>query len=377
VAEQKGTPRDIEKEIGELEERVDRLRALYEQYFLGFEKLEPAVPRKDVDRRFMILRKENIRNTALRYRFNVVNQKYNTYAMHWTRICRQIEEGTFKRHVKKAQERFGDTSTAAAARRRAREEVDKDFDVDIDFEDLDATNMDDVLAEADRAASKYERAPIDTLPPGSGPASRPTPPPGSAPRQSPSSPIDRVARPVALPAGKSGPKLIRKIVKGPDSAPDSAPTPAPQTAPTPPPQPAPAARPHASPSGSIRGPMPSAPQIRPMNAPGPQSERRLPVPAAPPSDRRMPAAATPPGAPPAPLSERRLPVPPAGGPARPMIRPAIRPASPSKPDLGEVEDRPSQQHLVPKPGPHAPVPAPSRPRAPLPLPSQTGRDEKK
>jgi hypothetical protein len=337
VAEQKAPPRNIEKEIAELEERVDRLRVLYEQYFLGYEKLEPSVPRKEVDRRLAILRKDNIRNTALRYRFNVITQKLNTYAMHWTRICRQIEEGTFKRHVKRAQERFGDTTTAAAARKRAREEADKEFDVDIDFEDLDATNMDDVLAEADRAASKYERAPIDTVPP------------GSAPKPSPSSTIDRVARPVALPAGKSGPKLIRKVVKGPDSAPDSAPTPAPQSAPP--------ARPHASPAGSIRGPMPSAPLIRPA-VPGPPSERRLPVPAPPPSDRRMPAAPLP-----APQSERRLPVPPAGGPARPMIRPAIRPAAPSKPDLGDP--------------PHAPAPAPSRPRAPLPLPSQSGRDEKK
>ncbi len=44
-------PVDIEKLIGELEIAVDRLRSLYEQYFMGIEKLEPMVPRKDVDRR--------------------------------------------------------------------------------------------------------------------------------------------------------------------------------------------------------------------------------------------------------------------------------------------------------------------------------------
>lgn len=386
VAEQKGAPpRDIDKEIHELEERVDRLRVLYEQYFLGYEKLEPTVPRKEVERRFAILRKENIRNTALRYRFNVVNQRYNTYGMHWTRICRQIEEGTFKRHVKKAQERFGDVVSGAAARRRAREEADKGFDVDIDFEDLDATKMDDVLAEADRAAAKYERPPLDTIPPGAGAAGSASAPPSSPPsvpmpNASPSSPSDRVVRPVAFPAGKSGPKLIRKVVRGPDSAPDSAPTPAPA--------PSPAARPQPESSGAIRGPMPGAPQIRPMSPshPGPQSERRLPLPApaAPPSDRRMPVPAAAPSserrlpAPPAtapgiPLSERRLPVPPAGSPARPMIRPAIRPATQSRPDLGDVNDRPSQ----PRPQ-AAPAPAPSRPiRAPLPLPSKSGGDEKK
>ena len=35
---------DIEKLVGELEIAVDRLRSLYEQYFMGIEKLEPTVP---------------------------------------------------------------------------------------------------------------------------------------------------------------------------------------------------------------------------------------------------------------------------------------------------------------------------------------------
>ena len=83
-------PKEQEIAINELEDRVDRLRNIYEQYFLGFERLEPTVPRKDVDRRFAILRKEQIRNTAMRFRLNVITQKYNTYAMHWVRICRQI-----------------------------------------------------------------------------------------------------------------------------------------------------------------------------------------------------------------------------------------------------------------------------------------------
>ena len=78
--------------VSELETRLDRLRHLYDQYFLGFEKLEPQVPRKDVERRIDQLRKEQIRNTALRFRFNVVAQKYNTYSTLWGRTCRQIRQ---------------------------------------------------------------------------------------------------------------------------------------------------------------------------------------------------------------------------------------------------------------------------------------------
>lgn len=159
------TPKEQEIAIGELEERVDRLRALYEQYFLGFEKLEPSVPRKDVDRRFAILRKQQIRNTALRFRFNVLTQKFNTYQMYWVRICRQIEEGTFKRHVRRANERFG--------KPRGGEAADISIDVDLaDFE-LDDADMDSALAEANAAAAAYAETKHDTEPP----TPRPAPPP--------------------------------------------------------------------------------------------------------------------------------------------------------------------------------------------------------
>lgn len=282
--------REIEIAIGELEERVDRLRVLYEQYFLGFEKLEPTVPRKDVDRRFALLRKENIRNTALRFRFNVVTQKYNTYAMHWTRICRQIEEGTFKRHVRRAQQRFGDAKPA-------HDRPDSSLDLEVDFEDLDATDLDALLEEADRAAAKFERPPADTVPPPRAPSPPPAAPaPAARPAPPPSQPHDRVARPAPLPAGAAKPLLVRKVVKAPT---------------------------------------PSAPG-QPVAPPAPSSVR-------------VPVAA--------PLSANRLPLPPPSAPglpvrqpgARPLIRPVQRPPSPS----------PSQPDVDPKTGTRPRPPLPS------------------
>jgi hypothetical protein len=104
---------EIERLVGELELAVDRVRSLYEQYFMGIEKLEPLVPRKDVDRRIHILRKEQIRNTAQRFRFQMIIQRYNTYQTHWQRICREMENGTYKRHVIRAQQRFGPGRSAS------------------------------------------------------------------------------------------------------------------------------------------------------------------------------------------------------------------------------------------------------------------------
>ena len=94
--------------VSELELRVERLRQLYDQYFLGFEKLEPTIARKDVDRKFELLRKEHIRNTGVRFRFQVLTQRYNTFQSYWHRICRQIELGTYERHVNKARKKYGD-----------------------------------------------------------------------------------------------------------------------------------------------------------------------------------------------------------------------------------------------------------------------------
>jgi hypothetical protein len=132
---------EIDKLIGELEVAVDRVRSLYEQYFMGFEKLEPAVPRKEIERKIHLLRKEQLRNTALRFRFQMVLQRYNTYQTHWQRICREIENGTYKRHVAKAKKRFGEglaprrsslpppTAAARTAADLAAElaELDRDF----------------------------------------------------------------------------------------------------------------------------------------------------------------------------------------------------------------------------------------------------------
>ena len=36
---------EIDKALEDLETRIERLRALYEQYFMGFEKIEPQTPR--------------------------------------------------------------------------------------------------------------------------------------------------------------------------------------------------------------------------------------------------------------------------------------------------------------------------------------------
>ena len=111
---------EIDKELEELEVKIDQLRGLYEQYFMGLEKLEPQVPRKDVEKRIKILRKEQIRNTAQRFKFNMLAQRINTLSQHWGRIVREIENGTYKRDVLRAAARFGDGAFVGMGKKKAK-----------------------------------------------------------------------------------------------------------------------------------------------------------------------------------------------------------------------------------------------------------------
>jgi hypothetical protein len=95
----KDEPADLEEMIEYLEGRVDRLKVLYEQYFMGIEKMEPQTARKECERKILELTQMNMRNTALRYRFNALNQKWGVYRTYWNRTLREIERGTYLRSI--------------------------------------------------------------------------------------------------------------------------------------------------------------------------------------------------------------------------------------------------------------------------------------
>jgi hypothetical protein len=109
---------ELDLALEELENRLERLRALYEQYFLGFEKIEPAVARKDVDRRIYVMRREKIRNTGKRFKLQTLIQRYNTFQQYWQRICREIENGTYKRHVLRAERQLSKEQQLTIATKR-------------------------------------------------------------------------------------------------------------------------------------------------------------------------------------------------------------------------------------------------------------------
>lgn len=152
--------REVEALLTELESRTDRLRALYEQYFLGFERLEPQVVRKDVERRMQALLRIPFRNTALRFRFTMLQQRYNTYQTYWMRTCRKIEDGTYKRQIQRMKAKDADIlrNVEAAKEDRAIEIAEVD-ELDVEFEDDDFESAAPTLPPPPRPAEPIEATP--------------------------------------------------------------------------------------------------------------------------------------------------------------------------------------------------------------------------
>jgi len=140
------TPQEIAHELEEMEGRLERLRIKYELYFQGIEKMLPFVARKDVDRRFAAMHKEQLRSAALRFRFNSLVQRFTSYQTHWGRILRQIEEGTYKRDVQRAKKLVGRTEAAASADEAPRDDVYEIPDDDL-VEDLDIADRPETYRE--------------------------------------------------------------------------------------------------------------------------------------------------------------------------------------------------------------------------------------
>ncbi|MGB8330585.1 MAG: MXAN_5187 C-terminal domain-containing protein [Polyangiales bacterium] len=148
------TPKEFEIMLSDAEVQLSRIKHLYEQWFQGIERIEPQIPRKQFDRALHELRKESPRNTALRFRFQTLIQRYTTLQTYWRRIGRQIEEGTYRRDLLRARRRREAARDERQQQRLRRSsnplELDPDDDVDVEQLIADASHrMDEILRAPD------------------------------------------------------------------------------------------------------------------------------------------------------------------------------------------------------------------------------------
>lgn len=221
------TPKEFEILLSDAEVQLSRIKHLYEQWFQGVERLEPQIPRKQFDRMLHELRKVKPRNTALRFRYNTLIQRYTTLQTYWRRVARQIEEGTYRRDLLRARRRREAARTEREEARRRRSsspvELDPDEDVNVDaLIDEASERMNALRAPALGADSRgLDLDDIHGSP--DGPSSEPA---TSAPRQpaffrKPQSSPPRLNREPAsrvAPSGRKEPPPVASRSKGPGDA---------------------------------------------------------------------------------------------------------------------------------------------------------------
>ncbi len=91
--------------LSELDSAIGALQRRHELYFLGLDRKEPRQDRELMKKQIQAMKRENIRNTALKFRLNSLWNKFLSYERMWLRTILEIEEGRYHRDVYKAKMR--------------------------------------------------------------------------------------------------------------------------------------------------------------------------------------------------------------------------------------------------------------------------------
>jgi hypothetical protein len=162
----KKTMGDAEQALEEcvlLEAELAELRAKYEQFFLGVDRMPPSKMHDALKRRVLGLKGLFLRQTAVKFRVQALAAKLTTFERLWDRTLKEIEAGTYRRDLFKA--KLHQQKRKQPAGEKAEASDDFHVDEDLDLSDLD-DNDDDleaVIAQATEAVS--QKAPTPAGPP--------------------------------------------------------------------------------------------------------------------------------------------------------------------------------------------------------------------
>ncbi len=192
-----------------VEGELAELRAAFDQYFLGVERMPPSKRHDALKRRMRDLKGQFIRQTSVRFRIDNLAQKLTTFERLWDRTLKEIEAGTYKRHLFKAklhQKAAKKPANSAHSNAEPDFDVDEDLDVsDLGPEELTASNIESALAAAVSATKQAASfvLPSTTMPSSQAAAAAPSAkPPGPAYPAHPAKPAAQsaVPRPVTAAA---------------------------------------------------------------------------------------------------------------------------------------------------------------------------------
>ncbi len=102
----------IEARLEEMERKLERMRGLYESFFMGIERSPPEVIRRDVNRQILEMQQVPISSASLRFRYQALTQRWVLLITYWNRTMREIEAGTFSRDLAKAKRHMAQKGTS-------------------------------------------------------------------------------------------------------------------------------------------------------------------------------------------------------------------------------------------------------------------------
>ncbi|MCC7385031.1 MAG: hypothetical protein IT384_24510 [Deltaproteobacteria bacterium] len=112
---------ELQEAVDTLEKEMNELRAQYELYFMGVERLEPVIARDNVRSKLRRLREVQTTNTSLKFKIQMLQARIVSLESYWGRINRQREAGTYKRDLDKVKRREAELAAEAAKKAKAAE----------------------------------------------------------------------------------------------------------------------------------------------------------------------------------------------------------------------------------------------------------------
>lgn len=110
---------ELQEAVDTLEKEMNELRAQYELYFMGVERIEPIIARDNVRAKLRRLREVTTTNTSLKFKIQMLQARIVSLESYWGRINRQREAGTYKRDLDKVKRREAELAAEAAKKAKA------------------------------------------------------------------------------------------------------------------------------------------------------------------------------------------------------------------------------------------------------------------
>lgn len=182
----------VTQEIERLDEELNRLKARFEQYFLGIERINPSRDYEDYKKRLTRLVGQFHRNTAVKFRLGTLQSKFVTYERLWLKTLKDIEEGRYVRDLKKLRWKNERRQQATGAKQGGKQDEKEERPKSKPFYTLDDL-------EADLPEDLFANLEAGPTPPAAArpPAAKPPPPPPSALRSTPPAAAKPPPRPAA------------------------------------------------------------------------------------------------------------------------------------------------------------------------------------